>query len=399
MPLPKNPIKAKESQKKMSEAQKKLWEGSEHRQRMSEKHTGKTQSKETIEKRVAKIKGQRRSPRITKKCPVCGMELSLTVSEKNRKFCSTACKGKWQSEHAIGENGAHWKGGSITKKCEECGKEFSIEKNRMNKAKFCSLICKAHWMSKNIVGENNPTFGKPGKNTKEKHWAWKGGDVTKKCEECGKEFVVEQSRKNEARFCSRSCKGIWMSKNLVGEKNPTWRRIAKICEECGKTFFVKTRRKETGRFCSMSCHGKWMSKNLSGQNNSNWTGGPKEYCEKWSLEFRRRIRAFFDYKCAECGIPQKDKLLHCHHVYYDKKACCNVIENGKYVSNLGIKEHPFSFEIIGDPNKFIALCDSCHKSTSGKKNREYWARHFEAIINDYYLGRSYFTKDEYEKIK
>jgi hypothetical protein len=107
---------------------------------------------------------------------------------------------------------------------------------------------------------------------------------------------------------------------------------------------------------------------------------------------------FFDYKCAECGTPQNEKLLHCHHVYYDKKACCSVNEVGKYFSNLGIVGNPHSFEIIGDPNKFIALCDKCHRKTSGKKNREFWARHFEEIINNYYLGRSYFTKKEYDKI-
>jgi hypothetical protein len=212
-------------------------------------------------------------------------------------------------------------------------------------------------------------------------------------------YSVGQYRKDGARFCSSTCKGIWMSKNLVGENNPTWRRVKKICEECGKEFFVKTRRKETGRFCSMTCHGRWMSKNLSGENNWNWTGGSKDYCEKWSLELRRRIRAFFNDICVECGTPQNNKKkLHCHHVYYDKKACCSANEAGKYFSNLGIKEHPHSFEIVGDPNKFVALCDTCHKKTSGKRNREYWAGHFEEIINNYYLGRSYFTKEEYEKI-
>ena len=142
-----------------------------------------------------------------------------------------------------------------------------------------------------------------------------------------------------------------------------------------------------------------MSKNNVGENNPSWTGGPKEYCEKWCPEFRRRIRAFFDHKCVECGTLQNEKLLHCHHVYYDKKACCSVNEDGKYFSNLGIKGQPFTFEIVGDPNKFILLCHNCHAKTSLKRNRPFWARHFEEIINNYYLGRSYFTKEEYKKIR
>jgi endogenous inhibitor of DNA gyrase (YacG/DUF329 family) len=283
----KRPPKSEESIRRYSEAQKRLWEDPEYRKYMSEVQTGKKQSKETIEKRVEKLKGQQRSPRTKKNCVFCGKELLLVEWEKNRLFCSTTCKGKWQSENAVGEKSSHWQGGGVTQKCKECGKEFRVEKNAIERRRFCSF----------------------------------------------------------------SCKGVWSSKNLVGENNP------------------------------------------------NWTGGSKEYCEKWSLEFRRRIRAFFDFICAECGTPQIEKLLHCHHVYYDKKACCSVNENGKYFSNLGIKEHSYTFEIVGDPNKFIALCDNCHKKTSGKKNREYWARHFEEIINNYYVGKSYFTKEEYEKIR
>lgn len=393
MSSPKDPIKAEETRMKMSEASKKKWEDPEYRQRMSEMHIGKKQSIVTIEKRIAKIKGTTRSQRITKNCAFCGKELVLAEWEKNRKFCSTACKGKWQSENAIGENSYHWQGGGILIKCEECGKEFPVEKHRKKRVRFCSTSCKGTWMVKN--GHFADVIHPTGKD----HPMWKGGDTIKQCEECGKEYPVQNYRKDNTKFCSPKCKGIWMSKNLVGENNPTWKRIPKICEECGKKFHVKTRRKETGRFCSMACHGKWMSKNLTGENNWNWTGGSKDYCEKWSLEFRRRIRAFFDYTCAECGTPQNEKLLHCHHVYYDKKACCSVNENGKYFSNLGIKENPHSFEIIGDPNKFVALCDNCHKKTSGKKNREYWARHFEEIINNYYLGKSYFTIEEYNKIR
>ena len=365
----------------------------EARKHMSEAQKGKKQPPEVTEKIRAANTGQERSPRTKKTCAYCGKELVLAEWEKNRKFCSTECKGKWQSENAVGESGAHWQGGNITKKCEECGKEFSFEKNRKGKARFCSQHCTGIWLAK------HGKLPKPPVLTGANHPRWKGGNVIKKCEECEKEFSVQRIREKSARFCSTTCAGIWRSKNVAGEKNPAWRRIPKICEECGKEFFVKTRRKETGRFCSTTCHGRWMSKNLSGENNTNWTGGPKDYCEKWTLEFRRRIRAFFDYKCAECGTPQNEKLLHCHHVYYDKKACCSVNEDGKYFSNLGIKGNPYSFEIIGDPNKFIALCDNCHKSTSGKKNREFWARHFEKIINNYYLGKSYLTKEEYEKIR
>jgi Zn-finger nucleic acid-binding protein len=447
MPLPKDPIKAAEARKKMSEAGIKRMADPEIRKKMRVANVGRKQSKETIEKRVSQLRRENhprwKGGNILINCQECGKEFEIPrCGVDKRKFCSRTYHGKWMSKHNVGENNPLWNGGEITKKCEECEKEFTVEKYRKDTARFCSPRCKGLWLAKSgliakapiIKGENHPQ--------------WKGGEVTKKCQECGKEFSVERSREKTGKFCSIKCHGVWMSKNLIGEDHPNWHRITKTCEECGKDFIVQKKRDNKAKFCSQTCRWQWMSKNLIGEKVHNWkggslkklceecgkefiverareksakycspkcravwmsktfigennwnlTGGSKEYCEKWSQEFRRRIRAFFDHICAECGTPQNEKLLHCHHVYYDKKACCSVNENGKYFSNLGIKGHPHTFEIVGDPNKFIALCDNCHKKTGGNKNREYWARHFEEIINNYYLGRSYFTKEEYEKI-
>ena len=149
MPLPKDPLKAEETRTKMCEASRKKWGDPEYRKRMSKLHTGKKQSKETIEKRISKIKGRPRSSRIKKNCAFCGKELELAEWEKNRKFCSTVCKGKWQSKTAIGEKSSHWQGGDLIKKCEECGKDFKIEKYRKKMARFCSPSCKGTWMAKN----------------------------------------------------------------------------------------------------------------------------------------------------------------------------------------------------------------------------------------------------------
>jgi hypothetical protein len=38
---------------------------------------------------------------------------------------------------------------------------------------------------------------------------WLGGDLIKKCDECGKEFSIEKNQKKTVRFYSFSCKGIW----------------------------------------------------------------------------------------------------------------------------------------------------------------------------------------------
>ena len=53
----KHPSRSEDSLKKYRESSKKKWEDPEYRKYMSEVHKGKKQSKETIERRVAKITG------------------------------------------------------------------------------------------------------------------------------------------------------------------------------------------------------------------------------------------------------------------------------------------------------------------------------------------------------
>jgi hypothetical protein len=116
-----------------------------------------------------------------------------------------------------------------------------------------------------------------------------------------------------------------------------------------------------------------------GVNHWNWKGGvTKErmpYCEKWNESLRERVRAFFSYQCIECGSPQNHRKLCVHHVTFKKDACCSE----------------------DTPRYFVPLCTSCHIKTN--TNREYWKRHFIEIIEKYYQGKCYFTKEEYYQLK
>jgi len=96
--------------------------------------------------------------------------------------------------------------------------------------------------------------------------------------------------------------------------------------------------------------------------------GP-QYCEKWTDELKERVRAYFGYQCAECGTPQNGKKLHVHHVWYNKRLCCD-----------------------STPRSLVPLCSSCHSKTN--TNREYWSTHFQEIIDAYYDGKCWFTKEE-----
>ena len=106
-----------------------------------------------------------------------------------------------------------------------------------------------------------------------------------------------------------------------------------------------------------------------------WYGSVKyydgsQYCEKWTPELRERVRAYFGYVCVECGTPQTDKKLAVHHVHYNKKLCCD-----------------------DTPRTLVSLCRSCHAKTT-KGDRDDWSNHFQEIIDTYYGGRCWFTKEE-----
>lgn len=147
-------------------------------------------------------------------------------------------------------------------------------------------------------------------------------------------------------------------KKACAEKNSGINNVMKRPEVA-----LKVSLKRTGQFC--------------GDKNPNWKGGIsfEPYCPKWTPELRERIRAFFDYECVICGKTQEDNVsaLDCHHVEYDKMACCD-----------------------GQLVQFASLCDSCHGKMNGDRQR--WMDMLHVIIHEVYDDRSYFTRDEWKEI-
>jgi hypothetical protein len=129
-----------------------------------------------------------------------------------------------------------------------------------------------------------------------------------------------------------------------------------------------------------------------------WYGGVKyidrpKYCELWNEDLKCRIRAFFGDVSVLSGKTKSDngnRNMSCHHVYYQKKACCEwdedvqgyyaIIDNQKYY-------------IKGDPNKFVTL--TAGENRSVEKDKLKWVKIFEDIIENEYGGKCYYTTDEF----
>jgi hypothetical protein len=252
-------------------------------------------------------------------------------------------------------------------------------------------------------------------NTKNK----RKGSIKRICKQCGNEFYTKQCfiNKGGGKYCSRHCAGIVNSTGRkLSEKTKEKIAIANI----GKTMDKKTREKisakltgikrgpqsderrkkasithknvtqETRQKISKANKGRKLtedhkqkiknehlsqnSKIKRGKNHPCWKGGIsfEPYCEKWNNKLKERIRAFFEYRCIICGKHQKElkRKLHCHHVEYNKKACCD----GKLVH-------------------FAAMCGKHHIMTN--RDRERWETMLHRIIDEIYNGRSYYTEEEY----
>lgn len=121
------------------------------------------------------------------------------------------------------------------------------------------------------------------------------------------------------------------------------------------------------------------------------------YCELFS-QVDPRVRAFQGNVCLLCGKTERENgtRLNNHHVFYEKKTCCWIDENGEYWTNLNAKDHVEKDYYIGkNPNYFAMLCDKCHCSTNGGfENRKRNANNLRNIIDKKFGGKSYYTEEE-----
>lgn len=271
-------------------------------------------------------------------CDECGKE--FTSACKTNRFCSRLCYAKYRSRVFVGGKNPAWSGGGILKTCKICGKTFTLKKSENAR-------------------ENRDCCSKPCANKAQTK------QVTLSCVICKNEFSIplSQFKRGNANCCSLACRAEWKKKT-----------INKNCLICGKEFETKPSliKRGGGKYCSEYCAG--LSKLNAG--NPNWRDGASfdKYCEKFNANFKKRVRAFFDCKCVECGSPENGKRHAVHHVNFRKDSCCDQEA----------------------PRLFVALCASCHSKTS--YNRQYWERHFTDLINQYYGGKCYFTKEEMKQL-
>ena len=195
--------------------------------------------------------------------------------------------------------------------------------------------------------------------------------IRKTCLTCGKPIMVclSQIKRGKGKYCSLQCAGIAWAKNNTGENNSNWKggEIKRKCEICGKEFIVaRSRIKDnTGKYCSYKCAGVATTKYRSGKNSSSWKNGVsfEPYCYKFNESFKQYIRSKFNNVCFLCGKDEEEngKYLSAHHVNYNKNCGCAETEESRKIDNALCQ--------------FVPLCTSCNSKVNS--NRDKWEKYFK----------------------
>lgn len=241
-------------------------------------------------------------------------------------------------------------------------------------------------------GENNPFFGKhhspesiqkmsdakKGKHLSEEHRR----KISESCKNPSEETRKKMSAAHKGKPLSEECRRrISEVKKGVPRGEEVCRRMSVVSKKLMEDPEIRKKISESlkGRSLTDECKKKIsaaLKGKFRGEKHPNWQGGIsfEPYCVKFNKEFKERVRAFFRYKCLECGEPQNGEKLAIHHVNFNKKTCCD-----------------------NSTPMFVPLCNSCHGKTG--RNREYWRQHFTEIINRDYGGKCYFTKEEMDEVR
>lgn len=326
--------------------------------------------------------------------------------------------------------------------CDHCGKEFECYPSGFVKSvnHYCSHECSTNARKGKKIkyknGDKHPNTGVPrpqevrdkisvaqigkevSEETRRKISATRKRveRVALECPTCHNIFTMSQAEfKRGGKYCSRKC--------MV--ESDEWRR--KISEsKMGKTDPEETRKKKSESHKGEKNHNygknfseesrKRMSISKKGmyslEKHPRWKGGVsfEPYCTKFNDHLKERVREFFGRVCLLCGKHENENMekLSVHHVYAEKKACCegdicSIHEMDelrklfpKEIARFG--EQEFSDDELIRIRMMVPLCRVCHLKTMSNGDEEYYTRFFDNLIMEKYGGKCYYTEEEYKEI-
>ena len=144
--------------------------------------------------------------------------------------------------------------------------------------------------------------------------------------------------------------------------------------------------------------------------NGNWKDGRSfgKYCYKFNNSLKERCRIYFGRVCILCGSQENGRKLDVHHVYAEKKACCEEgmaleemdvvrLRFPKGVAQFGNTE--FSEEEIFYIRMIVPLCNTCHLEVGIRRTEQKYREELTDIVMNVFGGQYYLSYEEYLKYK
>ena len=199
-----------------------------------------------------------------KECPACGIMFKASGRGQQRVYCSDACRIKHGRKQRTEQRRSM--ACAEEKACPQCGKVFQTTQRGVKQKRFCSAECKAnYWTDQRCPGRHDEKIcracGAQFKREYRKQYYCSACRAAreqkrkslyeeKSCPQCGKAFLPERSTAGKPRrFCSRECNVAWWSKHRKALDRKVLR--SRECPVCGKEFHFYNG--NSRKYCSQAC--------------------------------------------------------------------------------------------------------------------------------------------------
>jgi 5-methylcytosine-specific restriction endonuclease McrA len=150
--------------------------------------------------------------------------------------------------------------------------------------------------------------------------------LNKKCEICGKNFLVKKSHFNYRYCCSNKCRNLRFEYSLAGSNNPNYKNTGyKECLRCGKQYHAYAKNR---KYCGDDCA------NISNRNENRKV--PRKKRDESLI--KRKPRSKKKYRCSVCCVAEvSKKAKYCkpcrmtrNNVLIACKCCGNMASSFKW---------------------------------------------------------------------
>jgi hypothetical protein len=268
--------------------------------------------------------------------------------------------------------------------CLECSKEFFLKPFaiKRGRGKFCSITCKGLWMQKNYNGNNNPNYNNKWSN--EKKYQFSNSRM-------GERNPYYKGKLSNEYLLELGLKQLYYQQQKIERQEQLHQfRLNIIPSDISKQISSEVNK---GKFISSETRNK-ISNSMMGRivpievrmKISKSSSGDKNRMWKGGISFEPYCRKF------NKDFRNRVRLFW----NYTCGECGKTQEdNGKKLSVHHI--HYDKKVCCNDkPAMFISLCEQCHMKTNHK--RELYEHKYETLINEKYNGKSYYTREEYIEI-